>query len=74
MQLMSSRADRNTSSRCAEQGITYVRLNPEMEEEIDATETDDKKVMNMLWVVRQYLHSAHMYGQNKMDVILKALL
>ena len=74
MQLMSSRADRNTSSRCAEQRITYVRLNPVLEEEVDATETDDKKVMNMLWVVRQYLQSSQMFGQNKMDVILKALL
>ena len=74
MQLMSSRADRNTCSRCTEQGITYVRLNPELEEEVDATDTDNKKVMNMLWVVRQYLQSAQMYGQNKMDVILQGLL
>ena len=35
-------------SRCAEQGIPYYRLNPQLEEVISASETDSKKLLRMI--------------------------
>ena len=72
---MKSCADENCGSRCVEQGITYVRLNPQLEEEIDSGETDNDKLLNMLWVLRQYLYSAAGDGSlSKMDTISQALI
>ena len=45
---------------CKEQDIEYVRLNPPLETEVDPAETDDRKIINMLWTTRKYMHrSAH---------------
>lgn len=67
---MSPQADANCSSRCEEQGIKYVRLNPQLEEVVDSAETDNKKLMRMLWATRQYLHSARNdSGKTKLDIL-----
>jgi calcium-independent phospholipase A2 len=45
---------------CKEQGIEYVRLNPLLETEVDPAETDNRKIIDMLWTTRKYMHlSAH---------------
>ena len=50
---------------CVEQGINYVRLNPILDTEIDPGETDDKKLLDMLWTTRKYMnHSTH-----KLDIL-----
>ena len=41
---------------CDEQGIKYVRLNPEPETEVGPDETDNTKLLNMLWTTRKYMH------------------
>ena len=52
-------------SMCVEQNINYVRLNPTLDTEIDSGETDDKKLLDMLWTTRKYMnHSLH-----KLDTI-----
>ena len=75
---MNYQADDNCRSRCTEQGITYVRLNPALEEEIDSAETSNDKLFGMLWATRQYLHTAGRdecdSGQSKMDTTSEALL
>ena len=76
---MNQRADANCQSRCVEQDITYIRLNPELEEEVDCGETDNEKLLRMLWTTRQHLHSScddsgDGKGLKKMDILAKALL
>ena len=73
-QLMNRQADINCSSRCTEQGITYVRLNPPLNETVDSGEKDNDKLLNMLWTTRQYLHTAQDENKrNKMDLLINAL-
>ena len=43
---------------CEEQGIEYVRLNPTLNTEVDAGETNDKKILDMLWTTRKYMMSS----------------
>jgi hypothetical protein len=72
---MNHQADQNCSSCCNEQGITYIRLNPQLNEEIDSAETDNDKLLSMLWTTRQYLHST--WDENntrKMEILSKSLL
>lgn len=72
---MNQQADENCSSRCIEQNITYIRLNPKLNNEVDSGETDNNKLIEMLWLTRQYLHMAKdEYKRFKMDVLAEALL
>lgn len=74
-QLMNHQADQNCSSSCSEQGITYVRLNPQLNEEVDSAETDNDRLLGMLWSTRQYLHSTrHENNKRKMKVLSESLL
>ena len=74
-QLMNPQADTNCHSRCVEQGIPYVRLSPPLQEEVDSAETDNEKLVDMLWVTRQYLHTARDDATlNKMQTISNTLL
>ena len=41
---------------CTEQGIEYVRLSPLLVTEVDPEETDNQKLLDMLWTTRTYLH------------------
>lgn len=56
MQLVNQTAESNCRSRCVEQGIEYVRLNPKLKEEIDAGEKNNELLLDMLWTTQQYLH------------------
>ena len=39
---------RTFGSHCADQGIPYYRLSPQLEEVIPAAETDNKKLLRMI--------------------------
>ena len=41
---------------CREHGIKYVRLSPLLVTEVDPEETDNQKLLDMLWTTRTYLH------------------
>ena len=43
---------------CEEQGIEYVRLNPVLETEVGPDETDNTKLLSMLWTTRKYMHES----------------
>ena len=43
---------------CEEQGIEYVRLDPSLATEVDPGETDNQKLLDMLWTTRKYLHQS----------------
>ena len=42
----------NCRSRCAEQGIIFFRLNPRLEEVIEASETNNEKLFDMILQTR----------------------
>ena len=72
---MNHQADLNCSSCCSEQGITYIRLNPQLNEEVDSAETDNDKLLGMLWTTRQYLHSTRdENNRRKIEVLSESLL
>ena len=71
---MNCQADDNCSSRCHEQGITYVRLNPPLDEGIDSAETNNEKLLHMLWTTRQYLHNTKDDNEEKKMDILTGVL
>ena len=46
---------------CVEQGIEYLRLNPALPTEIGPAETNDEKLLDMLWTTRKYMHRTSHY-------------
>ena len=73
---MNPQTDSNSESRCLEQGIRYIRLDPQLENEVDSAETDNDKLVDMLWTTRQYLHRSkdHGSGKKKMEALYEACL
>ena len=46
-------------------GLNYFRFNPELSEDVELDECDDRVLINLLWDTRNYLH------KNK-DLVQKA--
>ena len=44
-------------NKASQEGIQYLRFNPSLETEVDAGETDDNKLVDMLWTTRKYMAS-----------------
>jgi hypothetical protein len=58
-------------SMCREQGIGYVRLSPSLGSEVDSGETDDEKLMDMMWTTRKYMaNSGHRHLNILRDLIV----
>ena len=52
---------------CREQGIEYVRLNPLLSSEVDSGETDDQKLIHMMWTTRKY--TADSDGHQQLNIL-----
>ena len=75
IQLANQTAELNCQSRCVQQGIEYMRLNPPLKRVIDAGEKDNKRLLDMLWTTQQYLctTSEEGGGQSKIKRLIQLL-
>ena len=68
-QVLNVNAHHNCASRCQEQGIEYFRFDPPLENAVESDETDNKKLLDMLWETRVDTHNHN----EEMDRLVKLL-
>ena len=69
-QLEKQPSELKSRTRCQEQGIEYVRLNPTLHEVIDTDEKDNKKLISMLLTTRRYLQHPQEEGSKRMETLI----
>ena len=62
-------AHHNCESRCQEQGIEYFRFDPSLEKAVEKDETNNEKLLDMLWETRVDMNS-HSEEMNRLVKLL----